>query len=110
MDGRGALGGLPALGQLGVVCAQLSPALSRSRGAEGERGEMLSLCAPEYKNQHPPPQLLPAAAQSQCVVQKPNTKPPAPRFPPKEATQNLPARPEKPDNEAKREKRTAMGG
>ena len=61
----------------------LSPALSRSCGAEGEWGEMLSLCAPEYKNQPPPPpQLLPAAAQSQCVVQKPNTKPPAPRFPP----------------------------
>lgn len=33
----------------------LSPALSRSCGAEGEWGEMLSLCAPEYKNQPPPP-------------------------------------------------------
>ena len=103
-------GWAPGFGAAWGCVRSAEPCLEQEPWGRGRTGGDAPTVRPRVQKSTPPPQLLPAAAQSQCVVQKPNTKPPAPRFPPKEATQNLPARPEKPDNEAKREKRTAMGG
>lgn len=102
---RAALGGLPAVGQLGVVRAQLSPALSRICGAQGQCGGMLPPCAPQVQKatpQSPPAPLCQCPKSMRGSETKQQTLPPT-KIPPKRLRliQNLLERTKKPENEPK---------